>query len=82
MRPCVKDPRVRIEALACWVDLTKTYYICVRESRNLTIRGEEEGGGGGEVITSLTPQICKPPLNTIENGECKYECGADVSRCD
>jgi hypothetical protein len=31
--------RARIEALACWVELTKTYYICVRESRNLTLRG-------------------------------------------
>ena len=29
----------RIEALACWVELTKMYYICVRESRNLTLRG-------------------------------------------
>ena len=27
------------EALCCWVELTKTYYICVRESRNLTMRG-------------------------------------------
>jgi hypothetical protein len=27
------------EALCCWVELTKTYYICVRESRNLTSRG-------------------------------------------
>ena len=29
----------RIEALACRVELTKMYYICVRESRNLTLRG-------------------------------------------
>ena len=28
---------LRIEAFACWVELTKTYYICVRESRNLTL---------------------------------------------
>lgn len=33
------SPRVKIEALACWVELTKTYYICIRESRNLTLRG-------------------------------------------
>ena len=25
--------------MACWVELTKMYYICVRESRNLTLRG-------------------------------------------
>jgi hypothetical protein len=29
----------KIEALACWVELTKTYYICARESRNLKLRG-------------------------------------------
>lgn len=29
----------KIEALSCWVELTKTYYICARESRNLKSRG-------------------------------------------
>ena len=35
----MKELRVKIDALACWVELTKTYYICVRESRNLSSRG-------------------------------------------
>ena len=30
---------VKIDALACWVELTKSYYIIVRESRNLRRRG-------------------------------------------
>jgi hypothetical protein len=51
----------RIEALACWVELTKMYYICVRESRNLTLRGVM----GIESPTFRLPDTSKsipPPL--------------------
>ena len=51
----------RIEALACWVELTKMYYICVRESRNLTLRGVT----GIESPTFRLPDTSKsipPPL--------------------
>ena len=51
--------RARIEALACWVELTKTYYICVRESRNLTLRGV----AGIQAPTFRLPETAKsiPP---------------------
>jgi|AntAceMinimDraft_12_1070368.scaffolds.fasta_scaffold31160_1 hypothetical protein len=45
---------VKIDAMACWVDLTKTYYICIRESRNLSRRG----------VANITPPNFRLPENT------------------
>ena len=35
----VSVPAVKIDALACWVELVQTYHICVRESQALASRG-------------------------------------------
>jgi hypothetical protein len=35
----IEEEGVQMELLACWVELTKTFYIALRESRNLSSRG-------------------------------------------
>ena len=52
--------RNKIEALACWVELTKTYYICVRESRNLKLRGVQGIQSPTFRLPDTTKQIPPP----------------------
>jgi hypothetical protein len=59
------------ESLCCWVELTKCYYICVRESRNLASQGVAGVRAPNfrlkEVQTSLPPP--RPPDDAIDAGE-------------
>ena len=59
------NARNKIEALACWVELTKTYYICARESRNLKLRGVQ----GIRSLTFRLPDTTKqiPPPRPPED---------------
>lgn len=50
----------KIEALACWVELTKTYYICARESRNLKLRGVQGITSPTFRLPDTTKQIPPP----------------------
>ena len=52
--------RNKIEALACWVELTKTYYICARESRNLKLRGVQGIQSPTFRLPDTTKQIPPP----------------------
>jgi len=63
--------KARIDALACWVELTKTYYICIRESRNLSRRGV----ANIKAVSFRLPDTVNyvPPPRPLEESRCLGE---------